>query len=164
MASTRTPSTLDSRSLGLRSPKRSPVPQPFWPPTTAASPPGRSSSLAAFNSRGRPDDHDTSTAPPIANRPTQCRRKHMTSQVEQFIPFEDPNFYIDDPYPVFARLQREQPVYYYEPLDIFVLTKIDDIREDDRQAGIFSSGHGLFLNDLRMQQDNVAEESVFAGV
>jgi cytochrome P450 len=87
----------------------------------------------------------------------------MTSQVEQFIPFEDPNFYIDDPYPVFARLQREQPVYYYEPLDIFVLTKIDDIREAARQAGIFSSGHGLFLNDLRMQKDNVAEESVFDG-
>ena len=88
----------------------------------------------------------------------------MTSQVEQFIPFEDPNFYIDDPYPVFARLQREQPVYYYEPLDIFVLTKIDDIREAARQAGIFSSGHGLFLNDLRMQKDNVAEESVFSEV
>ena len=87
----------------------------------------------------------------------------MTSQVDQFIPFEDPNFYTDDAYPVFARLQREQPVYYYEPLDIFVLTKIDDIREAARQAGIFSSGHGLFLNDLRMQKDNVAEESVFDG-
>src|SRR5271156_6280988 len=163
MASTRTPSTLDSRSLGLRSPKRSPVPQPFWPPTTAASPPGRSSSSTAVNSLGRPYDHDTSTAPSIANTPTQCRRKHMTSQVEQFIPFEDPNFYIDDPYPVFARLQREQPVYYYEPLDIFVLTKIDDIREAARQAGIFSSGHGLFLNDLRMRKDNIAEKSVFDG-
>jgi cytochrome P450 len=87
----------------------------------------------------------------------------MTSQVEQFIPFEDPNFYIDDPYPVFARLQREQPVYYYQPLDIFVLTKIDDIREAARQADVFSSGHGLFLNDLRMQKDNVAEKSVFDG-
>ena len=87
----------------------------------------------------------------------------MTSQVEQFIPFEDPNFYVDDPYPVFARLQREDPVYYYEPLDIFVLTKIDDIREAARQADLFSSGHGLFLNDLRMQKDDVAEKSVFDG-
>src|SRR6201997_1556399 len=163
MASTRTPSTLDSRSHGSRNPKRSPVPQPFWPLTTAASPPGRSSSSTAVNSRGRPYDHDTSTAPSIANRPTQCRRKHMTSQVEQFIPFEDPNFYIDDPYPVFARLRREQPVYYYEPLDIFVLTKIDDIRAAGRQADLFSSGHGLFLNDLRMQKDNVAEKSVLDG-
>jgi len=87
----------------------------------------------------------------------------MTSQVEQFVPFEDPNFYIDDPYPVFARLQREDPVYYYEPLDIFVLTKIDDIRDAARQADLFSSGHGLFLNDLRMQKDNLAEKSVFDG-
>jgi cytochrome P450 len=87
----------------------------------------------------------------------------MTSQVEQFIPFEDPNFYIGDPYPVFARLQREDPVYYYEPLDIFVLTKLDDIREAARRADLFSSGHGLFLNDLRMQRDNAADTSVFDG-
>jgi cytochrome P450 len=87
----------------------------------------------------------------------------MTSQVEQFIPFEDPGFYLDDPYPVFARLQREQPVYYYEPLDIFVLTKLDDIREAARRADIFSSGHGLFLNDLRMQVDNAGDTSVFDG-
>jgi cytochrome P450 len=87
----------------------------------------------------------------------------MTSQVEQLIPFEDPKFYVDDPYPVFARLQREDPVYYYEPLDIFVLTKIDDIRDAARQADLFSSGHGLFLNDLRMQKDSLAEKSVFDG-
>jgi len=87
----------------------------------------------------------------------------MTSQVEQAIPFEDPAFYRDDPYPVFSRLQREDPVYYYEPLDIFVLTKLDDIREAARRADLFSSGHGLFLNDLRMQKDNDAETSVFDG-
>jgi cytochrome P450 len=87
----------------------------------------------------------------------------MTSQVEQAIPFEDPGFYVDAPYPVFARLQREDPVYYYGPLDIFVLTKLDDIREAARRADIFSSGHGLFLNDLRMQKDNAAGTSVFDG-
>jgi cytochrome P450 len=87
----------------------------------------------------------------------------MTSQVEQAIPFEDPSFYVDDPYPVLARLQREQPVYYYEPLDIFVLTKLDDIREAARRADLFSSGHGLFLNDLRMQKDSDAQTSVFDG-
>jgi cholest-4-en-3-one 26-monooxygenase len=87
----------------------------------------------------------------------------MTSQTEQFIPFEDPNFYVDDPYPVFARLQREDPVYYYEPLDVFVLTKLDDIRDAARQAELFSSGHGLFLNDLRMMKDHAGETSVFDG-
>jgi cytochrome P450 len=87
----------------------------------------------------------------------------MTSQIEQFIPFEDPNFYVEDPYPVFARLQREQPVYYYEPLDVFVLTKLDDIRDAARQAELFSSGQGLFLNDLRMMKDHAGERSVFDG-
>jgi cytochrome P450 len=87
----------------------------------------------------------------------------MTSQLESAIPFEDPSFYVDDPYPVFARLQRDDPVHYYEPLDIFVLTKLDDIREAARHADVFSSGHGLFLNDLRMQKDHDAESSVFDG-
>jgi cytochrome P450 len=87
----------------------------------------------------------------------------MTSSVDQFIPFEDPSFYVNDPYPVFARLQREQPVYYYEPLDIFVLTKLDDIRDAARNAEVFSSGHGLFLNDLRMQKDSEGGNSVFDG-
>jgi len=46
---------------------------------------------------------------------------------------------------------------------VFVLTKIDDIRDAARQADLFSSGHGLFLNDLRMQKDNIAEKTVFDG-
>lgn len=87
----------------------------------------------------------------------------MTSQLQDYIPFEDPSFYVNNPYPVFARLQRDQPVYYYEPLDVFVLTKLDDIRDAARSADVFSSGHGLFLNDLRMQKDNEGAPSIFEG-
>jgi len=28
---------------------------------------------------------------------------------------DDPEFMIGDPYPVFARLRRDAPVYWYEP-------------------------------------------------
>jgi len=86
----------------------------------------------------------------------------MTKALEQ-IPFEDPQFYADDPWPVYGRLQREDPVHYYEPLDIFILTKLDDIREAGRQADVFSSGHGLFLNDLRMMKESTGGTSVFDG-
>jgi cytochrome P450 len=87
----------------------------------------------------------------------------MTTQLQEHIPFEDPRFYAEDPYPVFARLQRENPIYYYEPLDIFILTKLDDIREAAGNATVFSSGHGLFLNDLRMMRENAGGASVFDG-
>jgi cytochrome P450 len=87
----------------------------------------------------------------------------MAAKLTEFIPFEDPRFYTGDPYPVFARLQRENPVYYYEPLDVFVLTKLDDVREAAGQAAVFSSGHGLFLNDIRMMLDDAGGTSVFDG-
>src|SRR4051794_2979089 len=100
MDSTRTPSTPGSRSRGSPSPRRSQALQRFWPQMTAASPPVPSSSSTAVSSRGHRYDHDTTM-------PAQSRRKHMTSQVEHAIPFEDPSFYVHDPYPVFDRLQRE---------------------------------------------------------
>ena len=88
----------------------------------------------------------------------------MTTEIApDFIPFEDPQFYVDDPYPVLTRLQREDPVHYYEPLDIFILTKLDHIREAARQGELFSSGHGLFLNDLRMMKEASGGPSVFDG-
>jgi cytochrome P450 len=88
----------------------------------------------------------------------------VTTQLRHGIPFEDPAFYVDDPYPTFERLQREDPVHYYQPLDIFVLTKLDDIREAARRAEIFSSGHGLFLNDLRMRKEHAEVSAVFDGL
>jgi cytochrome P450 len=88
----------------------------------------------------------------------------MTTEIAyDFIPFEDPQFYVDDPYPVLGRLQREDPVHYYEPLDIFVLTKLAHIREAAAQGELFSSGRGLFLNDLRMMKDASGGPSVFDG-
>jgi cytochrome P450 len=87
----------------------------------------------------------------------------MTTTADQYIPFEDPNFYLDNPYPIYKRLQESDSIYYYEPLDIFVLTRLDDVREAAKRADVFSSGHGQFLNDLRMTKDGGGEVSVFEG-
>jgi cytochrome P450 len=88
----------------------------------------------------------------------------MTTETEQaFVPFEDANFYVENPWPTLTRLQREDPVYYYEPLDIFVLTKLADIREAASHGELFSSGQGLFLNDLRMMKEAAGGPSVFDG-
>jgi cytochrome P450 len=62
--------------------------------------------------------------------------------LDELVQIEDPGFYINDPYPVYARLQREAPVFHYAPLDIFVLTRYEHVREAARRADIFSSGQG----------------------
>jgi hypothetical protein len=65
---------------------------------------------------------------------------------------EDPQFYLDDPFPVFARMRAEAPVWYYQRLDTFVLTKHEDIRLVNRNPAIFSNARGIFLNDVKYQQ------------
>ncbi|PBC52062.1 hypothetical protein CJ179_01270 [Rhodococcus sp. ACS1] len=88
----------------------------------------------------------------------------MTLSVETPIPFEDPNFYVNDPWPVYKELQENDPIHYYEPLDVFIITRLDDLREGAKRNDVFSSGHGMFLNDLRMMKTAATTESVFDGL
>jgi len=50
---------------------------------------------------------------------------------------------IADPYPYYARLRDEHPVYYNERLDCYVLSRYDDIYRALRKPQIFSSAQGL---------------------
>src|SRR5579862_4816306 len=72
------------------------------------------------------------------------------ADLRDLVRIEDVSFYMGDPFPVYARLRREQPVFYYEPLDIFVLSRGDDIRWASRHPEIFSSSQGLMLSHLRL--------------
>ncbi len=65
------------------------------------------------------------------------------------VQIEDPEFYTNDPFPVLARLRKEAPVFYYEPLDTWVLSKYDDVREVSRNPKVFSSADGILLNDAK---------------
>jgi cytochrome P450 len=60
----------------------------------------------------------------------------------ELVRLEDPEFY-RDPHPVYDRMRCEQPVYYYAPLDLFVLTRYADMREVARHPDLFSSAHVL---------------------
>src|SRR5260370_29421907 len=72
--------------------------------------------------------------------------------LRDLVRIEDPQFYLDDPFPVFARMRAESPVFYHEPLDTFVLTKHEDVRFVNRNPAIFSNARGIFLNDVKYQQ------------
>jgi cytochrome P450 len=65
----------------------------------------------------------------------------------ELVQIEDPTFY-DDAIPTYHRLQREQPTYYYEPLDMFVLTKHEDVRHAAQRTDIYSTTRGLLLTEF----------------
>lgn len=70
---------------------------------------------------------------------------------------DDPRFYLDDPLPIYAHLRRHQPVYRFEPLRTWVLSKYDDIRYVSRNAALFSSAHGIQLNDFKYDTSIAAD-------
>ena len=73
----------------------------------------------------------------------------MATALTDILRLEDREFYLDDPYPALRRLRQEDPVFYYEPLDMWVISKYEDIRYVGRTPEIFSSHAGIFLNDFR---------------
>jgi cytochrome P450 len=80
----------------------------------------------------------------------------------ELIRIEDPQFYLDDPYPTYARLRAESPVHLREDLRIWVLTHYADIVKVSKEPVLFSCVRGAFLNDA-LTASNVAAE-YFAGV
>lgn len=65
------------------------------------------------------------------------------------LPIEAPQFYLDDPWPTFEWMQKEEPFYHYKPLDTFVITRHKDIRTISAKADIFSNARGIFLNEIK---------------
>jgi len=74
-----------------------------------------------------------------------------------FVPIEDPEFYLRDPWPTFAWMQAEQPFYHYEPLDTFVVTRYKDIRDITIKPNIFVNSRGTFLADIKYRDQASAE-------
>ena len=66
---------------------------------------------------------------------------------------EDPAFYDDGQFAVYERMRAEAPAYYYEPLDVFLLTRMDDIHHVSTHPELFSNARGLTLNQLRMARE-----------
>ena len=79
------------------------------------------------------------------------------------IRIEDPDFYFEGRREHYERLHAQCPVFYYEPLDVFVLTKHADIKEAARKPEIFSSSRGLHLHQLRLTPAEVEAYSTLYG-
>jgi cytochrome P450 len=70
----------------------------------------------------------------------------MTTVVDD-LRIEDPIFYLNDPFPVYARLRVEDPVHLREDLRIWTLTRYDDIVSVAKQPVLFSCERGTLLQD-----------------
>lgn len=52
----------------------------------------------------------------------------------------------EDPYPFYARLRAEAPVYHNADLDFWALSRYDDVREAFRAPDVFSNAKGVSLD------------------
>jgi cytochrome P450 len=84
----------------------------------------------------------------------------VVDELADLVKIEDPSFY-ENPVPVYQRLQREAPVFYYAPLDMFILTKHEDIRFAAQRKDIFSPTGGLLLTEIMYNEDKPLLDEFF---
>jgi cytochrome P450 len=86
--------------------------------------------------------------------------------LEPLVRLDDPDFYLGDPWPVYARLRHEAPVFWYAPRGCWVVTRHADVRRVTTNPAVFSSAHGTLLKDLSPDGTYGASDDVFgeAGV
>jgi cytochrome P450 len=80
----------------------------------------------------------------------------MSAPLADLVRVEDPDFYDEHQFGVYDRLRAEAPAFHYEPLDVHVLTRMDDVRAVSTRPEIFSSTGGLTLNQLRLARNGSA--------
>src|SRR2546426_706631 len=71
------------------------------------------------------------------------------ADLTELVRLDDPQFYLNDPYPVFARMRKEAPAFYCEGLDTFAITRYEDIRQMSRMPDVWSVKAGIVLNDAK---------------
>lgn len=71
----------------------------------------------------------------------------MTGDLSALVRIEEPSFYLDASV-IYGRMQSEAPVFYYEPLDMFVLTKHEDVRFAAQRNDLFSNTSGILLTEF----------------
>src|SRR3954451_11089052 len=54
----------------------------------------------------------------------------------------------DDPYPLWARLREEAPLYHNDRHDFYVLSRYADVAAAHKDHGTFSSAHGTTLDSM----------------
>lgn len=80
-------------------------------------------------------------------------------QLADLVSIEDPAFYSVDNTEVLSRMRSEAPVFFYEPLSCWVLSKYQDIKHASRTPQQYTVTKGILVNDARYGE--VVEHSFF---
>ena len=62
-------------------------------------------------------------------------------------PLLDPHFYAGDPYPTYARLREESPLYWYEEGHFWVASSYENVIAVSRDSERFSSAEAVTISD-----------------
>jgi cytochrome P450 len=87
----------------------------------------------------------------------------VSRSLKEIVKVEDPDFYGDGVFDVFARMRAEEPFFLYEPLDTFLLTRYADIRVASRDTESFSAKEGVMLNHIRYHDEGLMERFYLPG-
>jgi cytochrome P450 len=79
----------------------------------------------------------------------------VSQPLDDLVQLERADFYDDGQFAVYDRMREEAPAYYYRPLDLYALTRMDDIRWVSTNPQLFSSTRGLTLNQLRLAENGI---------
>jgi cytochrome P450 len=71
------------------------------------------------------------------------------AQLEELVRIDDPGFYDVGNAELLTRLRSEAPVFYYEPLKTWVLSRYDDVKHASKTPELFSVRKGILLNDAK---------------
>lgn len=77
----------------------------------------------------------------------------MTALNKDQVQLGESNFYHNDPYPIYAQMRQESPVYWYEPGGFWVLTRYEDIKIVSSAPEVFSSANGVIITDVLNKSD-----------
>ena len=72
----------------------------------------------------------------------------VAPELQEIACIDDPEFYLEDPRPIYARLRREAPVFWYERTGVWALSRYADICSTERQATLFTSTRGAFMGQI----------------
>jgi cytochrome P450 len=71
------------------------------------------------------------------------------TDLTELVRIDDPQFYVGDPFPVFARMRKEAPAFFCPHLDTYAITRYEDVRELSRTPDVWSVADGILLNDAK---------------
>src|SRR3954454_2249274 len=66
-----------------------------------------------------------------------------------------------DPYPVFARLRDEAPLYYNERYDFYALSRFDDVLRGHLDPETYSSAHTTVLEIMQPEPTGLEDMMIF---